>query len=393
MIVNRLALIGVSHRRGGAVALEAWQENFDTQILGQLGFDSFVIIATCNRWEVIMILPEGMDLDSARRLLTVSGHRRPYAFLGEAAIEHLALVATSIDSLNPGEDQIMGQVRESYREAKGRGVMNGTLAFAVETALRVAKQVRKDVVLAPVDTSLFSLARPEIERYLTPGSAAAILGAGEMGSIATKILARMDGIHLTLFNRTVERAAQVANSLNVKVRSLADFPAECSDINVLVCATKVSDLVTQGSLVCLPNLKLIVDLGLPRNVQEGATSTQGIKVLDVDTLRDAGILRREELKEQLALAEGLVMEHVAEAMAMWSEREAAPSILRLQDWIGETIEATILELDPGVTLSQEEYHRLARRVSYAPIRGLRALAREYGPEAAQIFLAESGLTE
>ena len=72
--MNRLALIGVSHRRGGAVALEAWQENFDTQILGQLGFDSFVIIATCNRWEVVMILPEGMDLDSARRLLTVSGH-------------------------------------------------------------------------------------------------------------------------------------------------------------------------------------------------------------------------------------------------------------------------------------------------------------------------------
>ena len=127
--------------------------------------------------------------------------------------------------------------------------------------------------------------------------------------------------------------------------------------------------------------------------RKGLPALRGIKVLDVDTLRDAGILRREELKEQLALAEGLVMEHVAEAMAMWSEREAAPSILRLQDWIGETIEATILELDPEVTLSQEEYHRLARRVSYAPIRGLRALAREYGPEAAQIFLAESGLTE
>jgi glutamyl-tRNA reductase len=391
--VDRLVLIGVSHRRGGAVALEAWQDNFDVPSLGRLGFDAFVVIATCNRWEVILILPEGVDVDSARRMLTVPGYKRPYAFIGEAAVEHLALVATSIDSLNPGEDQIIGQVREAYREAKERGVMNGALAFAMETALRVAKGVRNDVELAPTHTSLFSLARPEIEKSLAPGSAAAVLGAGEMGSLATKVLAGLEGIRVTLFNRTQERAVKASESLGITVRELADFPKACADITVLVCATPVRDLVTARSLASLPNLKLIVDLGLPRNVESGAVTTWGIQVLDVDTLRSSGTQRREVLREELALAEGLVMERLAKAMAAWNERQATPSIRRLQDWIGETIESTISELDPEVVLSQEERERLVRRVSHVPIKGLRGLAREYGPEAARIFLAESGLAE
>ena len=97
---------------------------------------------------MVGLLPEGMTLGEARDRLTLEV--RPYVYAGEAALEQLTRIAASLDSLNPGEDQIMAQVREAFTQSK----TDATLAFAFQTALRIAKKVRTDIDLAPLDTSL-----------------------------------------------------------------------------------------------------------------------------------------------------------------------------------------------------------------------------------------------
>ena len=91
--------------------------------------------------------------------------------------------------------------------------------------------------------------------------------------------------------------------------------------------------------------------------------------------------------------EGFVLEELELALAAWNERQLAPSIRALQDWIGETIANAMDEMaaEGLQTLNQEDRERLARRVAHVPVKGLRALARAYGPEAARVFLAETGL--
>jgi len=242
--VDGLTLIGVSHRRGGADALEAYDRAFATDPvdtrLAKLGVGAFLTLQTCNRLDVVCIRPPDLPLARLRTELTVDdAPRRPYVYADEAALEHLARVAASLDSLNPGEDQIMRQVRDALAGARAAGRVDGTLSFAVDAALRVARSVRRKVALAPRDTSLFSLARPEIEAMLAGAGAdprALVLGAGEMGALVVRSLSAHRGLRLTVANRDEARARQLAGAHGADHRGLADLTRAPLDAELLVSA-------------------------------------------------------------------------------------------------------------------------------------------------------------
>jgi len=384
--VDRLALIGVSHRRGGAGALEAYQQAYagpGEDRLPGVGLGEFVPIVTCNRWDVVAVVPEGQEVEGLRRRLALSGQQRPYAFVDDGALEQLARIAASLDSLNPGEDQIMRQVREAYSAAQGRGTTGPTTAFAFETALRVAKRVRREVALAPVNASLFSLARPELEPLLAPGRTVVVLGAGEMGTLAARSLAELPGVRVVVANRSPARGEALAERLGVEAVSLQRFLAEPVDATALVCATPAGHLADAVLLSRMPSLVLAVDLGIPRNVDPAAARRRDVRVLDVDGLQAAGRERRSELSGKLAEAERIVREELDEAVRAWTERRLGPSIRRLRTLYLDTI---------GDALPPEAARRLAHKFAHVPVKGLRAVARDYGLGAALTFLSEAGLT-
>ncbi len=384
--MERLALIGVSHRRGGASALESWQSSFEPKILNELnglGFSEWVPLITCNRWDLVVALPEEVNIEQARQKLIPAGQDiKPYAYLGDGALEQITRIAASLDSLNPGEDQIMKQVREAFVEARVAGSTGPLTSFAFHTALRIAKKVRREVALAPMNTSLFSLARPELEQHLPPKATIAILGAGEIGTLAAKTLSEKAGVKLMIVNRSPKRAQLLAESLGADSLSLSDFLAQPPRLDALICATPVKRLVDEKLLDKLPALKIVVDLGIPRNIEAEAARRRNLPVLDVDSLQLAGYQRREELISKLAEAEDLVQKELELALSEWTERQLGPSIKKLRDWYLETI---------GDDLPPEEAARLAHKFAHVPVKGLRALAREHGLEAAKTFLAETGL--
>ncbi|MEX2536421.1 MAG: glutamyl-tRNA reductase [Trueperaceae bacterium] len=386
--MERLALIGVSHRRGGAGALEAWQTAFggDAHIaLASLGLAEFVPIVTCNRWDVVVALPQSLSPQEARTRLTPAGvGRRPYAYVGDAALEQLTRIAASLDSLNPGEDQIMRQVREAYLVAQQQGSTGTVTAFAFDSALRIAKKVRREVALAPMNTSLFSLARPELEAKVRAGDTVAVLGAGEMGTLASKNIASLPHVNLLVVNRSQERARQLARHLGGAFQTLEEFLETPPPVAAVVCATPVAQLLGRRTLEKMPGLQLAIDMGIPRNVDRDAATARGLRVLDVDTLQLAGARRREELGGRLADAEKIVRAELEFAIDEWSERQLGPSIRRLRELYLETI---------GDTLPPDEARRLAHKFAHVPVKGLRAVARDHGLEAAKTFLAETGLLE
>lgn len=351
------------------------------------------MLSTCNRFDLMVVLPVGMTVDEARHRLTPAEMDwvKPYAYLGEAALEHLTRIAASLESLNPGEDQIMAQVREAFAQAQAAGSAGPLTSFAFHTALRVAKRVRRQVALAPMNTSLFSLARPELERHLASGSSpgavrVAVVGAGEMGALAAKAMACRPATEVVIVNRSLERAQQLARRLGATGLALCDFLSAPPRLDAMILATPVKDLVDEILLAKLPELKILVDLGVPRNVAAEAAAAQGVPVLDVDSLQCAGQQRRQALAARLAAAESIVQAELEAAMLEWTERQLGPSIKRLRELYLATALATI-----GDSLPQDEAARLAHKFAHVPIKGLRAVAREHGLEAARTFLDETGL--
>lgn len=384
--VERLAIIGVSHASGGTTALEAWQARHPDHLsVKGLGFDEAVTLATCNRFEAVVALPHDVDCDEARRRLTPAttppNSRKAYAYRGEAALEHLARVAASLDSLNPGEDQIMRQVRNAFAGAKQDGTTGTLTEFAFTSAIKAAKRVRREVPLAPVNVSLFTLAMPILKRHLEPGDTVAVVGAGEMGALTVRGLMQAGlGIELVVINRDAERGRAVAAVAGASWLPLSDFLAAPPKLKALVAATPRAGLIDPALLARLPGLELVVDLGMPRNVTPGAAAERGVVLVDIDTLRMAGQRRRETIGELLADAEHLVQAEVENALGVWTDRQLAPAIRRLRALYRDTI---------GDDLPDEQAERLAHRFAHVPVKGLRALARRYGVEAATTFLQET----
>lgn len=401
--MEALTLIGVSHRRGGAEALERYARAYAAAPvatrLADLGVAAWFVLDTCNRLDVVLVRPPALPLARLRAALTIDGGgRRPYLYAGEAALEQLARVAASLDALNPGEDQVMRQVRDAAQAARAEGRVDALLSFAVDAALRIAKAVRREVALAPRDASLFSLARPDVEAALAAeGGAprrALVLGAGEMGRLVARSLAAVPGARLTIVNRDLARARDVAAEHGASVRALADVTeaspisddptgvTDWLDAEVLVSAVRGGRLVDAAWLARMPSLRLAVDLGVPRTIDPLAAHALGLRVLDVDTLQAAGAARRRSLEARLAQAETVLHQGVEAEMRTWAERSLAPSIRALQGWLESTL---------GDALPPAEAHRLARRLAFVPVKGLRAVAREHGIAAARTFLAETGL--
>jgi glutamyl-tRNA reductase len=385
--VERLTVIGVSHRRGGADALADWHERYAHEgALEALGLPHAVVLATCNRWEAVLQLPAGVGADEARRRLTEPGNgrsgRAPYAYARDGALERLIRVAAGLDSLNPGEDQIMRQVRAAYVGARDAGRTDAVLSFAFERALRAAKRVRREVALAPIRTSLFSLARPELERTLPTGSTVLVLGAGEIGELAARSL-RDVGMRVLIANRTEARARALGEELGVEAASLDDVRAAPPRADALVCATPVRHLV-DAELLRGTGTRVCVDLGVPRNVDPTAARKMGVRLMDVDALQEAGAERRAELAGKLADAERLVLEELDEAVDEWNEKQLGPSIRRLRERTYETLAAAV---------SEDEARKLVGRLVHDPIKGLRAIAREHGVDVARTYLDETGLSE
>ncbi|MBF6594031.1 MAG: glutamyl-tRNA reductase [Thermaceae bacterium] len=385
--MERLALIGVSQRRGGTEALEtwtAWAQNYLRG--GHSQFPEIVPITTCNRCDLVVALPDDLSVEEARKALAPEG-ARGYAYTDEAALEQLCRVAASLDSLNPGEDQIMNQVRQAFEEARQTGTVGPTTGFAFQTALRIAKRVRREVALAPANASLFSLARPEFEQQLPARAAVAVVGIGEMGSVAARNLAARKDTQLLLVNRSLEKAQVLAEELGAQAMSLEAFLNQSPQVQGLVTATPVEHLLESSFLKRQLELRVIADLGLPRNVRPSAVP-EAVVLIDLKRMQSLGEIRREQLRGNLAQAERLVQEEVEVALGEWAERQMGPAIAHLRERYRESLEEALGEL-----LEPSEVNRLANRFAHLPVKGLRGLARRHGLGVAQAFLEEAGLDD
>jgi glutamyl-tRNA reductase len=417
--MRQLGMVGLTFRQAGQSGLDRYTfppDEIDSRarhLHEHCGFVESVYVATCNRVEIVFVgdaetsvaeyrhrifsyfHPEAGDADpSARRIL--------HAYEEEGAAERLFCVAAALDSMNPGDAQILGQVKSAYRRACDSGLVGKRLALIFEAAVRAAKRVRTETSLGSGALSMLSLALEVIDDRLdAKGGRIAVIGVGEMARQCGEVFGQREGVELLFVNRTPERAASLAREYGGRAKALADFLERPESADVIVTATGASAPILGAKFFeALPSRStLVVDLAVPRDTDPEAARRAGIDLRDIDALEVVAARNRRRREAVVAEARQLLDEALTEVRRCVVERDMGSVVRAIRAHYADVARENLDQLFEGADaeFSVEARGRVERwartfvnRCVHIPTVGLKHLAHEHGMEAVETFLIAFG---
>lgn len=205
-----IAIAGVSHHTANVAAIEAFRFAGEPEFLDEAGkrFSAVLLLQTCNRVEVIV---EG-DVDALKEFLAEQGRNEFFFHDGKGALRHLFALASGIDSMIVGEDQIIGQLKKALADAQEAGTASTFLEHCVNKAVHVGVEVRKRTLInrgaVSIGSAAVQLAEAEIGSL--EGKHILVVGSGEMGLLVAQALAEKHLTAMYVANRTYGRAVILA---------------------------------------------------------------------------------------------------------------------------------------------------------------------------------------
>jgi glutamyl-tRNA reductase len=310
-----------------------------------------VILSTCHRTEVYAIT-EGFHggVQSIRDFLGDLAFVAPEDFTDhmvtyhdDGAVSHLLAVAAGVESVVRGESQILGQVRQAWERAREYGACGGRLDAVFRQAMETGKRVRSETAIGKGMSSLSEAAvAMAADRLGTlDGRRIVVLGAGEMGRGVVAEVADRGPEHahappdVVVASRTRARARLVADRVGAQTIDLGDLDRALEDADLLVTSTGApSAVVTTAQMADVVERRagrplLIVDMGMPRDVEAGVGRLPGVTLLDLADLRayvDGGADQRLEVER----ARAIVADETARFLATSVQRQAAPTVSALR---------------------------------------------------------------
>ena len=365
-------------------------------------------VGTCNRVEVVYSTDDGAPAGDARqvvfRILTGreaeagEAARVLRAWTGEAAVEHLFLVACGLDSAQTGELEIAAQLRLAWEDSRAADTCGPVLDRLVGEALKMARDVRRlsAGLRAP---SLADLAADQVLQHLGGrGGRVALVGVSAMTRRCAAILHEA-GVALLIVNRTLASAEELAATVSAEAVPLEGFRAQPPALEALVLAAGGGEAVLDGE--CLGRLKssvtrspLLVDLGVPPNVEPGAAACAGLARTGMDQLIEAAQGRRLVQLMRLAPVRAAIDERLARLRTELALRAIGPRLAQLraafEQIAAEEVERALKgELRTLDARERGQLERLAgtvaHRLAHLPLAGLRAAAAHAGSDAVEAF--------
>lgn len=349
-----IAVVGVSHRTAPLDVRERFVigPEASERVLGYLsaaGCTEAVLLSTCNRTELYLhARAEGVGSAAATRTLAshsgmaeLEAGAYLYRFEGQAAVEHLFRVVSSLDSMILGEAQIQGQVREAYGRAVeidgGTLSVGPVLARLFETALRVGARVRAETRLGAGAASIPSAAIVHARGVLgtLEGRSAVLLGTGEMSALALHCLRAAGVATATVVSRTEERPNELGNGAGVRVVPWELLPEMLVQADVVVAATSAPHPVlsragVEHALRGRSDPLVILDIALPRDVEQAVRELRGVHLFDLDDVGEFVAGTFERRRSEVAIAEQIVADEVDGFCAWYRSRSIVPAIRELR---------------------------------------------------------------
>ncbi len=383
-----VVVVGIEHQQAPLELLERVTMG-DAELAKTLGtlrswdnVQEAVVLSTCLRTEVYAVVDRFHEaVDEILSLLATQAQMRAEELQTRTTVRfdddvaaHLFSVAAGLESAVLGESEVLGQVRRAWERARDEGGSGPVLAELFRYAVQAGKRVRSETGIARGTTS-FSHAAIELAEDrrrqdgldgLT-GADVVVVGAGELGGGVVQALGKLPRgrrpASVVVANRSPDRARELVAAAPPAVAvNAVPFDAigtAVAGADVVFTAVEASGHVLQADVLAGAARRaggagvLVVDLGMPRNVDPAASSLDGITLLDMDDLRSAVARAIDERQVEARRAADIVSEELVRYRTASRERGAAPVVgalrARLEELRARELErhrTALAELDP-----------------------------------------------
>lgn len=334
--------VGLSYKKAdaeirGKFSLDATAKNRLLEQAKTEGIESLIVTSTCNRTEIYGFAEHPFQLiklicensqGSVEEFQKVG-----FVYKNQEAISHMFRVGTGLDSQILGDFEIIAQIRNSFSQSKSLGLANAFMERLVNAVIQASKKIKTDTEISSGATSVsFAAVRYIINNVQDIRNKNILLfGTGKIGrNTCENLVKHTKNEHITLINRTKEKAEKLAGKLNLIVKDYSELHLELQKADVVVVATGAQNPTIDKAILNLKKPLLILDLSIPKNVNEDVEEIEGVKLIHMDYLSQLTDETLENRKKHIPAAEAII-EEIKEEFITWTKgRKFAPTINALK---------------------------------------------------------------
>ncbi|QYJ69138.1 glutamyl-tRNA reductase [Flavobacterium litorale] len=371
--------VGLSYRKAdaemrGKFSLDAEGKHNLLQQAKQEGISSLVAVSTCNRTEIYGFANHPFQLikllcDNSRG--TVEEFQRvAFVYKNNEAINHVLRVGTGLDSQILGDFEIISQIKIGFSASKNLGLANAFLERLINCTIQASRRIKNETELSSGATSVSFASVQYIMNNVADMQNKNILlfGTGKIGrNTCENLVKHTKNEHITLINRTKDKAEKVAGKFNLVVKDYDVLPLEIPKSDVLVVATGAQNPTIDKDILVVKKPLLILDLSIPKNVHDNVKELDNVTVVHLDDLSKITDDTLENRKKYIPAAEAIIAEVEDDFVNWLNARKFAPTIHALKEKLN-TIKDTELNFqrkkinnfdeDQAEIISQRIIHKI-----------------------------------
>ncbi len=340
---NSFYAVGLSYKKADAEVRGKFSLDVPAidHVLGkakEIGIDGLLVISTCNRTELYGFAQHPYQLI---KLLcdqtegTVEEFQEvAYVYKNHDAISHMFRVGTGLDSQILGDFEIISQIKQGFYRAKKHDMANPFLERLCNAVIQASKRIKTETELSSGATSVAFASVKYILDHFPDISEKNILlfGTGKIGrNTCENLVKHSNNSHITLINRTRQKAEDIAGKFQLTVKDYGDLQTEIRKADILVVATGAQLPTVSKALIHPKKPLLILDLSVPKNVSDDVQELDNVSLVHLDQLSqitDDALMKR---KEYVPKAEAII-DQVKKDFLKWLEtRKFAPVINALKE--------------------------------------------------------------
>ncbi|MDW8851595.1 glutamyl-tRNA reductase [Flavobacterium sp. MMLR14_040] len=335
--------VGLSYKKAdaevrGKFSLDAVAK---TRLLEQAkteGIESLIVTSTCNRTEIYGFAEHPFQLiklicDNSNGSVDAF-QKVGFVYKNQEAINHLFRVGTGLDSQILGDFEIISQIKTSFIHSKSMGLANTFMERLVNAVIQASKKIKNETEISSGATSVsFASVQYIIKNVEDIGNKNILLfGTGKIGrNTCENLVKHTKNEHITLINRTKDKAEKLAGKLNLIVKDYSELHLELQKADVVVVATGAQNPTVDKAILNLKKPLLILDLSIPKNVHENVEELEGVTLIHMDYLSQLTDETLENRKLHIPAAEAII-EEIKEEFVTWTKgRKFAPTINALKE--------------------------------------------------------------